>query len=159
MRKRYWALILISLVIIISITFMITLTNRNKKIGYISDDARQVSLLKDIYTEILSQTLGENDGINPDNTVHINFVTYNHYVISQENALNEFLDTYAKVNPTKVYTITNDFYLRKQKLGITISSDNEDGTKHLTERLYKLKVNKKEHKIDYKLISQKDVDI
>ena len=110
MRKRYWALILITFAIIISLFFMIKLTNRNKKLGYISDDARQVSLLKDIYTEIFNETLTKNDGIKPDNTVYVNFVTYNHYVISQENALNEFLDNYAIEKPTKVYTINNHFY-------------------------------------------------
>ncbi len=159
MRKRYWALILISLAIIISLFFMIKLTNRNKKLGYISDDARQVSLLKDIYTEIFNETLTQNDGIKPDNTVHVNFVTYNHYVISQENALNEFLDNYAIEKPAKLYTINNHFYLKDQKLGIEVSYQNEDGTKHITERIYKLKVNKKEQKINYKLIDTNEKDI
>lgn len=159
MRKRYWALILISLAIIISLFFMIKLTNRNKKLGYISDDARQVSLLKDIYTEIFNETLTQNDGIKPDNTVHVNFVTYNHYVISQENALNEFLDNYAIEKPTKLYTINNHFYLKYQKLGIEVSYQNEDGTKHITERIYKLKVNKKEQKINYKLIDTNEKDV
>ncbi len=158
MRKRYWALILISLAIIISLFFMIKLTNRNKKLGYISDDARQVSLLKDIYTEIFNETLTQNDGIKPDNTVHVNFVTYNHYVISQENALNEFLDNYAIEKPAKLYTINNHFYLKDQKLGIEVSYQNEDGTKHITERIYKLKVNKKEQKINYKLIDTNEKD-
>ncbi len=159
MRKRYWALILISLAIIISLFFMIKLTNRNKKLGYISDDARQVSLLKDIYTEIFNETLTQNDGIKPDNTVHVNFVTYNHYVISQENTLNEFLDNYAIEKPAKLYTINNHFYLKDQKLGIEVSYQNEDGTKHITERIYKLKVNKKEQKINYKLIDTNEKDI
>ena len=158
MSKRYCALILISLAIIISLFFMIKLTNRNKKLGYISDDARQVSLLKDIYTEIFNETLTQNDGIKPDNTVHVNFVTYNHYVISQENALNEFLDNYAIEKPAKLYTINNHFYLKDQKLGIEVSYQNEDGTKHITERIYKLKVNKKEQKINYKLIDTNEKD-
>ena len=159
MRKRYWALILITFAIIISLFFMIKLTNRNKKLGYISDDARQVSLLKDIYTEIFNETLTKNDGIKPDNTVYVNFVTYNHYVISQENALNEFLDNYAIEKPTKVYTINNHFYLKDQKLGIEVSYLNDDGTTHITERIYKLKINKKEQKINYKLIDTKKKDV
>ena len=158
MRKRYWALILITFAIIISLFFMIKLTNRNKKLGYISDDARQVSLLKDIYTEIFNETLTQNDGIKPDNTVQVNFVTYNHYVISQENALNEFLDNYAIEKPAKLYTINNHFYLKDQKLGIEVWYQNEDGTKHITERIYKLKVNKKEQKINYKLIDTNEKD-
>lgn len=159
MRKRYWALILISLAIIISLFFMIKLTNRNKKLGYISDDARQVSLLKDIYTEIFNETLTQNVGIKPDNTVHVNFVTYNHYVISQENALNEFLDSYAVAEPAMVYTINNHFYLKDQKLGVELSYQNEDGTKHITERIYKLKMNKKEQKINYKLVETNEKDV
>ena len=126
MRKRYWALILITFAIIISLFFMIKLTNRNKKLGYISDDARQVSLLKDIY---------------------------------KENALNEFLDNYAIEKPAKLYTINNHFYLKDQKLGIEVSYLNDDGTTHITERIYKLKINKKEQKINYKLIDTNEKDV
>lgn len=152
MKKRYLALIIIPLIFIVSFFFVINLTNRNKNIGYISDDSRQVALLKDIYNDIFSEVLINKSTFSTDPSVHINFVTYNHYVISQENILNDFLDFYALEKPELVYKISNNFSLKDLKLTITLVSQEE--TPRTITYIYKLKPHKKDNTIKYKLIKK-----
>ena len=154
MKKRYWALIIISLIFIVSFFFVINLTNRNKNIGYISDDSRQVALLKDIYKEIFSETLIDRATFSTDTSVHVNFVTFNHYVISQENILNDFLDFYALSNPNLTYEISNEFSLKDQKL--TINLESQEPYKKIT-YTYKLTPHKKDNTIKHKLIKKVEV--
>jgi hypothetical protein len=128
---------------------VIGLSNKNKTLGFISDDSRQVSVLKEIYEEILNESVTEDDCIIKDSSLNINFITYNHYVISQENIINSIFENYTIDNNKNNYTLSNSFNLKKLTLTVKLEKDD-----NVTARLYtyKLSMNKKENKINYKLI-------
>lgn len=149
MRKRNWILIIVSLIIVIAIIFVIILTNKNKRLKFMSDDSRQVELVKNIYTEILDEKATEKIVLNKDTSIFINFITYNHYVISQQNILDELFETYISDEAKATYTLSNSFNLSKLTLTVTLKRDDTTDTSIYT---YKLIKNKKENKIDYKLI-------
>ena len=66
MRKRNLILIIVSLIIIIAFVFVILLSNKNKKLGFISDEYRQITLVTNIYKEILDERLNEKILLNKD---------------------------------------------------------------------------------------------
>ena len=136
--------------IIIAFVFVILLSNKNKKLGFISDEYRQITLVTNIYKEILDERLNEKILLNKDTSVYINFITYTHYVISQENIINELLSNYTSEDAKTTYTLSNSFDLKKLTLTVTLKKDDSSDCSIYT---YKLKMNKKENKIDYKLIN------
>lgn len=150
MRKRNLILIIVSLIIIIAFVFVILLSNKNKKLGFISDEYRQITLVTNIYKEILDERLNEKILLNKDTSIYINFITYTHYVISQENIINELLSNYTSEDAKTAYTLSNSFDLKKLTLTVTLKKDDSADCSIYT---YKLKMNKKENKIDYKLIN------
>lgn len=151
MRRRNLVLIIISLVIIIALIFVIILSNKNRKLGFISDDSRQITLVKEIYSNILNEKFKDdyNVVLNKDTSIYINFITYNHYVISQENSINEVLLNYVSEDSENSYTLSNSFDLKK--LTLTVKLEKENGVDDAI-YTYKLSTNKKENKIEYKLI-------
>ncbi len=151
MKKGSLTLITLSIILVIIILFLvINLTSKNNILKFISDDSRQITLVQDIYKEILEENTQniENMKINTDTSVYINFITYNHYVISHENAINDFLKNYSFDNSQNSYTLSNNFDLKKLTFTITLQNDNSLDIKTYT---YKLKPNKKDNKIKYKL--------
>lgn len=152
MKKGSLTLITLSIIILIIILFLvINLTNKNNILKFISDDSRQIALVQEIYKEILDENTQNTKDIkiNTDTSIYINFITYNHYVISHENAINNFLESYSLDNSQNSYTLSNDFDLKKLSLTVTLQNDNALDIKKYT---YKLKPYKKENKIKYKLV-------
>lgn len=152
MKKGSLTLITISIVIVIMILFLvINLTHKNNILKFISDDSRQITLVQDIYKEILDEnsTNIENMNVNTDKSIFINFITYNHYVISHENIINETLENYIFENSKNNYTLSNNFDLNKLTLTVSLKKDDSLDIRDYT---YKLKLDKKNNKIKYKLI-------
>ena len=149
MRKRNWILLIISLIIIAAFIFVIILSNKNNKLKYFSDDLRQVTLVKEIYQQILDEKLNEKVILKEDTSIYINFITFNHYVISQENSINALLDSYISNDAKSTYTLDNKFDLKELKLTVTLKKEESLDTSIYT---YKLSINKKENKINYKLL-------
>lgn len=149
MRKRNWILLIVSLVIIIAFIFVIILSNKNKNLGFISDDSRQIALVQEIYKLILDENLKNKINLTKDTSLYINFITYNHYVLSHESAINTLLESYTTDKDADKYTLSNEFNLKKQTLKVTLKRDDMLDEKNY---MFKLKINKKENKIDYKLI-------
>jgi len=114
MKKGSLTLITISVIIVIIILFLvINLTHKNNILKFISDDSRQITLAQNIYKEILDENSNniENINIDVDKSVFINFITYNHYVISHENIINDILENYMFENSTNNYTLSNSTHL------------------------------------------------
>lgn len=149
MRKRNWILLIVSLVIIVAFIFVIILSNKNKNLGFISDDSRQIALVQEIYKLILDENLENKINLTKDTSLYINFITYNHYVLSHESAINTLLESYTTDKDADKYTLSNEFNLKKQTLKVTLQRDDMLDEKNY---MFKLKINKKENKIDYKLI-------
>ena len=149
MRKRNWILLIVSLVIIVAFIFVIILSNKNKNLGFISDDPRQIALVQEIYKLILDENLENKINLTKDTSLYINFITYNHYVLSHESAINTLLESYTTDKDADKYTLSNEFNLKKQTLKVTLKRDDMLDEKNY---MFKLKINKKENKIDYKLI-------
>ena len=133
MRKRNLILIIVSLIIIIAFDFVILLSNKNKKLGFISDEYRQITLVTNIYKEILDERLNEKILLNKDTSVYINFITYTHYVISQENIINELLSNYTSEDAKTTYTLSNSFDLKKLTLTVNGIYDKVYYMVHLNE--------------------------
>lgn len=157
MRKRYWGIIIAALLIIFILLFLvINLSNKNHQLGFISDEYRQTEVLQKIYTQMLDQELKEGKVIlEKDPSVYINFITYNHYVISQENLLNDFFSKYTQENAKQTYTLSNAYDLKNSTLNITLSS-NDNANKVIY--TYKLDINKKDSKIKYNLVKIDRID-
>ena len=126
MRKRNWILVIVTIVIIVALIFVITLSNKNKNLGFFSDDSRQVILVKELYENILNENLDTTSLLSKDTSLYINSITYKHYVIS------------------------NEFNLDNLTLSITLKKN--DNSEKSTYK-YKLKKDKKQNKISYKLLN------
>ncbi len=152
MKKGSLTLITISVIIVIIILFLvINLTHKNNILKFISDDSRQITLAQNIYKEILDENSNniENINIDVDKSVFINFITYNHYVISHENIINDILENYTFENSTNNYTLSNEFDLDKLKLTVSLKKNDSLDIRNYT---YKLKIDKKNNTIKYKLV-------
>ena len=152
MKKGSLTLITISVIIVIIILFLvINLTHKNNILKFISDDSRQITLAQNIYKEILDENSNniENINIDVDKSVFINFITYNHYVISHENIINDILENYMFENSTNNYTLSNEFDLDKLKLTVSLKKYDSLDIRNYT---YKLKIDKKNNTIKYKLV-------
>ena len=149
MRKRNWILLIVSLVIILAFIFVLILSNKNKKLGFISDDSRQIALVQEIYKNLLDENIQEKINLTEDTSIYINFITYNHYVLSHESAIKDLLEDYITTEDSTKYTLSNEFNLKNLTLKVTLKRDDILDEKNYT---YKLSTNKKENKIDYKLI-------
>ena len=57
MRKRWLFLITLSLFFFISMILVVRLTYKNSTLKYLSDDSRQVELLKELSTSIIQNTI------------------------------------------------------------------------------------------------------
>ena len=141
MRKRNWVLVIVTIVIIVALIFVITLSNKNKNLGFFSDDSRQVILVKELYENILNENLDTTSLLSKDTSLYINFITYKHYVISNENSINEVLSKYVSDNKTEGYTLSNEFNLDNLTLSVTLKKN--DNSEKSTYK-YKLKKDKKQ---------------
>lgn len=155
MRKRNWGLIIATLILIIIILFLVVnLSNKNKKLGFISDDSRQIEFVQQAYRQVLDESLHEKIILDKDKSLYINFITYNHYLLSQENTLNSLFAEYSTEEAKEHYTLSNEFDLNKLTFTITLKKNDDIDAYIYT---YKLDVDKKENKIKYKLLSARRI--
>ncbi len=151
MRKRYLVLIAVSLVLLTVIILVTNLSVKNNTLGFISDDTRQVALVTQLYSEILNKELKMPTSLNKDTSIYINFITYGHYVISNEAIIdnsfaNELLSD--KENAIKM-TLSNEFDVKDLTLKVHLKEDDNINEIIYT---YKLGKDKKNGKISYELL-------
>ena len=80
MRKRNILLLFLGIVLItIMITVLIVLSSKNSKLDYMSDDNRQLELVKELYTNIVPTINSGNINIVADVSTYRNFITCENY--------------------------------------------------------------------------------
>ena len=106
MKKRWLFLIIISLIFITSIYLVIRLTYKNSTLKYLSDDSRQIELLKELSTSIIQDKIeDENIKVEFDSGFFLNFVNNTAFVTSQKETLYSSILEHSKENKeaTKVW--------------------------------------------------------
>lgn len=154
MRKRNLVIIALSIVVLAIFIFVINLSNKNNTLGFISDDSRQIALVCDLYSQILSEEINAPTNLTKDTSVYINFITYGHYVISNETKINESLkNKFLTENNLEASNLilSNEFDLKSLTLNITLRNKDDSSEKLYS---YKLDKDKKNNAISYKLISK-----
>lgn len=154
MRKRNLVIIALSIVVLAIFIFVINLSNKNNTLGFISDDSRQIALVCDLYSQILSEEINAPTNLTKDTSVYINFITYGHYVISNETKINESLkNKFLTENNLEASNLilSNEFDLKSLTLNITLRNKDDSSEKLYS---YKLGKDKKNNAISYKLISK-----
>ncbi len=154
MRKRNLVIIALSIVVLAIFVFVINLSNKNSTLGFISDDSRQIALVCNLYSQILSEEINAPTNLTKDTSVYINFITYGHYVISNEAKINESLkNKFLTENDIESNNLilSNDFNLKELTLNITLKNRDDSSEKVYS---YKLGKDKKNNSISYKLMSK-----
>lgn len=154
MRKRNLVIIALSIVVLAIFVFVINLSNKNSTLGFISDDSRQIALVCNLYSQILSEEINTPTNLTKDTSVYINFITYGHYVISNEAKINESLkNKFLTENDIESNNLilSNDFNLKELTLNITLKNRDDSSEKVYS---YKLGKDKKNNSISYKLMSK-----
>lgn len=154
MRKRNLVIIALSIVVLTVLIFVINLSNKNNTLGFISDDSRQIALVCDLYSQILNEEINAPTNLTKDTSIYINFITYGHYVISNETKINESLkNKFLTENDLEAdnLILSNEFDLKSLTLNITLKNKDDSSEKTYS---YELKKDKKNNSISYKLISK-----
>ena len=127
MKKRWLFLIIIGLTLIAFNIFVVRLTNKNSTLGYLSDDSRQIELLKKLSSDILqSKVEDKNIKIDFDSDFFLNFVNNTVYVTSQKEALSNKILEYSSTNDdASLYTISSSFNPKKLLLTLKLSEPEE----------------------------------
>ena len=127
MKKRWLFLIIIGLILISFNIFVVRLTNKNSTLGYLSDDSRQIELLKKLSSDILqSKVEDKNIKIDFDSDFFLNFVNNTVYVTSQKEALsNKILEYSSSNDDASLYTISSSFNPKKLLLTLKFSEPEE----------------------------------
>lgn len=127
MKKRWLFLIIIGLILISFNIFVVRLTNKNSTLGYLSDDSRQIELLKKLSSDILqSKVEDKNIKIDFDSDFFLNFVNNTVYVTSQKEALSNKILEYSSTNDdASLYTISSSFNPKKLLLTLKLSEPEE----------------------------------
>ncbi len=153
MRKRNLVIIALSIVILTIFIFVINLSNKNNTLGFISDDSRQIALVCDLYSQILNEEVNAPTNLTKDTSIYINFITYGHYVISNETKINESLKgKFITENNSESlnFILSNEFDLKTLTLNISLKNK-----ENLSEKIYSYKLgkDKKNNSISYKLVT------
>lgn len=153
MRKRNLVIIALSIVILTIFIFVINLSNKNNTLGFISDDSRQIALVCDLYSQILNEEVNAPTNLTKDTPIYINFITYGHYVISNETKINESLKgKFITENNSESlnFILSNEFDLKTLTLNISLKNK-----ENLSEKIYSYKLgkDKKNNSISYKLVT------
>ena len=127
MKKRWLFLIIIGLTLIAFNIFVVRLTNKNSTLGYLSDDSRQIELLKSLSSDILQSKIEDkNIKIEFDSDFFLNFVNNTVYVTSQKEALsNKILEYSSSNDDASLYTISSSFNPKKLLLTLKFSEPEE----------------------------------
>lgn len=153
MRKRNLVIIALSIVILTIFIFVINLSNKNNTLGFISDDSRQIALVCDLYSQILNEEVNAPTNLTKDTSIYINFITYGHYVISNETKINESLkNKFITENNSESlnFILSNEFDLKTLTLNISLKNKENSSEKIYS---YKLGKDKKNNSISYKLVT------
>lgn len=153
MRKRNLVIIALSIVILTIFIFVINLSNKNNTLGFISDDSRQIALVCDLYSQILNEEVNAPTNLTKDTSIYINFITYGHYVISNETKINESLkNKFITENNSESlnFILSNEFDLKTLTLNISLKNKENSSEKIYS---YKLGKDKKNNSISYKLVN------
>lgn len=152
MRKRNLFIIALSIIILVIFVSVINLSNKNNALGFISDDSRQIALVCDLYTQIINEEISAPTNLTKDTSIYINFITYGHYVISNETKINEIFKNklLTENNPeSRNFTLKNEFDVKTLTLKIYVKDEDNSSCKIYS---YKLGKDKKNNSISYKLI-------
>lgn len=154
MKKRNIVLFTFTAIILIAVFSVIHLSIKNGKLKFISDDARQVDLALQIYSDFINSTTdGGNATITGDLSTYVNFINYTAYTQSNKEKIQNLFDSFTCNDTQRDYTISSEFNVKKLTLTLTLSNNNVN---NIIKYTYKLKVNKKENKIDYKELKNKE---
>lgn len=151
MKKRWLFLIIFGLSILFFLIFVFRLTYKNSTLRYLSDDTRQVELLKELSTSIIQNTIqDENIKLDFDSEFFLNFVNNTAFVTSQkEDLYNEIMQYSNNSKATTIYTISSNF--NPKKLMLTIKFASVDANYEFNYKLHKGRNNT----IKYKVQKQK----
>ena len=140
MKKRWLFLIIIGLTLIAFNIFVVRLTNKNSTLGYLSDDSRQIELLKSLSSDILQSKIeNKNIKIEFDKEFFLNFVNNTAYVTSQKEALSSSILEHSNGdNEATIYTISSSFNPKKLILTIKFSEQINKDSSTSYEITYKL---------------------
>ncbi len=151
MKKRWIFLIILGLFLIFFLIFVFRLTYKNSTLRYLSDDTRQVELLKELSTSIIQNTIqDENIKLDFDSEFFLNFVNNTAFVTSQkEDLYNEIMQYSNNSKATTIYTISSNF--NPKKLMLTIKFASVDANYEFNYKLHKgrnntIKYKEKRHK-------------
>ncbi len=141
------------IIIIVAFILVTNLSVKNNTLGFISDDSRQITLVCDLYSQILNTELNSKTNLSKDTSIYINFITYGHYVISNETKINESFKNDFLTDDTincKKMLLSNSFDVKNLTLKISLKDTETTEEKIYT---YKLGKDKKNNMIKYKLIN------
>ncbi len=152
MNKRGLFLIILTLIVLLILFLIIRLTYKNSTLKYLSDDARQIELLKTLSTSIVKEKFENKDIILSCNSeFYLNFVNNTAYVTSQREEINNLIISLSSSKPDATeYTLFSSFDLKTLSLTLKLEEQSENDSKKSYEIIYKLKKNKKDNTINFK---------
>lgn len=154
MRKRNILLIILAIVILLIVISVINLSIKNGKLRFMSDDAKQIALTKEIYADFIYKNSNEgNANITGDISVYRNFINYTFYTASDKAQIDEVLTSFASTEEQRNYTISTSFDIDKMILTVTLS--NNDIIDYNAYN-YKLDIDKKNNVITYEKLDAEE---
>ena len=150
MRKRNILLLFLGIVLItIMITVLIVLSSKNSKLDYMSDDNRQLELVKELYTNIVPTINSGNINIVADVSTYRNFITCENYDNTIIKEIETLINSYSTEEEKYNYTIKFSFNIKELQLIVLVeNTERLDTTKYT----YNLSIDKKNNKISYELV-------
>ena len=150
MRKRNILLLFLGIVLItIMITVLIVLSSKNSKLDYMSDDNRQLELVKELYTNIVPTINSGNINIVADVSTYRNFITCENYDNTIIKEIETLINSYSTEEEKYNYTIKFSFNIKELQLIVLVeNTERLDTTKYI----YNLSIDKKNNKISYELV-------
>ena len=150
MRKRNILLLFLGIVLItIMITVLIVLSSKNSKLDYMSDDNRQLELVKELYTNIVPTINSGNINIVADVSTYRNFITCENYDNTIIKEIETLINSYSTEEEKYNYTIKLSFNIKELQLIVLVeNTERLDTTKYT----YNLSIDKKNNKISYELV-------
>lgn len=154
MRKRNILLIIFTLIILLIVISVINLSIKNGKLRFMSDDAKQVALAKEIYLDtILKYDANGNLNLTGDLSVYRNFINYTIFTASDKAEIDEVFTSFKSEEEQRNYTISTKFDIDKLILTVTLS--NNDSIDYNAYN-YKLDIDKKNNKITYEKLEAEE---
>lgn len=150
MKKGSILFIIISLIILAAVIGVVQLSIKNSKLKFLSDDARQVVALKEIYQEVILTKSSGNINVTGDSSIYKNFITYSNFSDLQKAEFDTLLASFTTTEEYKDYTISSTFDIKKLQLAVVIENNSIVDTSMY---VYELNVDKENNKIIFEQIS------